>query len=170
VDARAGTAEAIPSPDGSVDAVFVGQAFHWFRTAEACREIARVLSAGGGLGLLWNRARRTETDLPWLALFDALVKPHRRAAGPSPAEGDLWRLVLDATGLFARLSCVEVDSVQRLSADGFVALVASWSWTANLPDYERVALLRHVRELAGGRPRLTRRYRTEIYWTRRADA
>ena len=37
VETRAGAAEEIPAADGSVDAVFVGQAFHWFRAAEAAR-------------------------------------------------------------------------------------------------------------------------------------
>src|SRR5262249_30183997 len=54
VDAFDGTAEAIPLPDESVDAVTCAQAFHWFRPVEALREIHRVLRPGGGLGLIWN--------------------------------------------------------------------------------------------------------------------
>src|SRR5437764_246782 len=49
-----GTAEALPLPDASVDAVFAAEAFHWFATREAVREIARVVRPGGGLGLMWN--------------------------------------------------------------------------------------------------------------------
>jgi ubiquinone/menaquinone biosynthesis C-methylase UbiE len=37
-----GTAEAIPLGQHEVDAVVVGEAFHWFRTAAATAEIARV--------------------------------------------------------------------------------------------------------------------------------
>jgi SAM-dependent methyltransferase len=163
-DARAGTAEAIPAADGSVDAVFVGEAFHWFRTAEACREIARVLSPGGGLALLWNRAHWTDDELPWLTAFGELLAPHRKAAGPFPAEH--WQPVLQATGAFAPLSSAEVDHVHTSSPDDVVALVASWSWIANLPDAERAEVLRRVRDLAGVQRRLTLRYRTEIHWTR----
>jgi SAM-dependent methyltransferase len=50
----AGTAEDIPLPDASVDAVTVGQAFHWFDPALAAAEMARVLKPGGRLGLFWN--------------------------------------------------------------------------------------------------------------------
>jgi SAM-dependent methyltransferase len=170
VDARAGTAEAIPAADGSVDAVFVGEAFHWFRTAEASREIARVLSPAGGLALLWNRAHWSEEELPWLTAFGELLQPYRQAAGPFPAEAEPWKSVLQATGAFAPLSSAEVDHVQTSSPDDVVALVASWSWIANLPDGERAEVLRRVGELVGPQRRLRLRYRTEIHWTRRVGA
>src|ERR1044072_7134421 len=41
VPALSGTAESIPLPDASVDAVMVGQAFHWFDQQRALTEIAR---------------------------------------------------------------------------------------------------------------------------------
>lgn len=51
VRALEGTAEAIPLTEGSVDAVLVGQAFHWFDTPVAAREIHRVLRPGAGSDL-----------------------------------------------------------------------------------------------------------------------
>src|SRR5712691_235676 len=54
VQALRGSAEDIPLPDDSVDAVTVGQAFHWFRHDEALPEIHRVLRAGGAIALIWN--------------------------------------------------------------------------------------------------------------------
>lgn len=50
----AGTAEDIPLPDESVDAVFVGQAWHWFDVPRAVAEIHRVLRPGGVLAPMWN--------------------------------------------------------------------------------------------------------------------
>jgi ubiquinone/menaquinone biosynthesis C-methylase UbiE len=43
VEALRGAAEAIPLRDDSVDAITVGQAFHWFRHDEAVPELHRVL-------------------------------------------------------------------------------------------------------------------------------
>src|SRR5688500_15301327 len=42
-EAVSGSADAIPVEADSIDAVFVGEAFHWFATDAAVREIARVL-------------------------------------------------------------------------------------------------------------------------------
>jgi ubiquinone/menaquinone biosynthesis C-methylase UbiE len=165
VTAKAGTAEAIPLADGSVDAVFVGEAFHWFRTEETCREIARVLVPGGGLALLWNRARWDEAELPWLPAFEALLTPYRLAAGPFPA--DEWKAALERTGRFAPLSEAWVEDVRRDTTDGVVALVASWSWIVNLDDEERAKVLAAVRDVVGERSDLRLRYCTEIHWTRR---
>jgi DNA-binding NarL/FixJ family response regulator len=66
-DVRAGTAEAIPLEDAAVDAVLVGQAFHWFAREAALAEIVRVLRPGGTVGLLWNRVRGGEAWIQEIA-------------------------------------------------------------------------------------------------------
>jgi len=53
-DVRPGSAERIPLDDASVDAVFVAEAFHWFDSAAAVREIARVLRSGGTVLVCFN--------------------------------------------------------------------------------------------------------------------
>ena len=53
VEAFDGTAESIPLPDGSVDVVTCGQAFHWFRVEQALPEIHRVLRPDG-YDFLWS--------------------------------------------------------------------------------------------------------------------
>lgn len=49
-----GTAEQLPVPDASLDAVVMGQAWHWVDPVTASAEIGRAVRSGGALGLIWN--------------------------------------------------------------------------------------------------------------------
>ena len=70
VEVLDGTAESLPLPDGELDAVTVGQAFHWFRFDEALAEIARVLKPDGIVALVWNRR---DESVPWVRQMSALT-------------------------------------------------------------------------------------------------
>ncbi len=52
VAAMPGTAERIPLPDASMDAIVCAQSFHWFARRAALAEMRRVLKIGGVLGLV----------------------------------------------------------------------------------------------------------------------
>ncbi len=166
VQALGGTAEAIPLDTGSVDAVTVGQAFHWFRGDEPLAEIHRVLAPGGGLGLVWNVR---DTSVQWVARLTEIMEPHR---GDTPAHrSGKWREAFDRTQLFGQLSDAEVRHVHRLPPAGVVARVASVSFIATLPEREREGVLADVRELlatdpeTSGREEVALPYRTVVYWT-----
>ena len=77
VEVLAGRAEEIPLPDASVDAITVGQAFHWFDREPALREMRRVVRPGGGFALLWNR---WDADDPLLGAVDRLLRGLRPPA------------------------------------------------------------------------------------------
>ncbi|QNA92202.1 MULTISPECIES: class I SAM-dependent methyltransferase [unclassified Microbacterium] len=49
-----GTAESLPLPAASLDAVVLGQAWHWVEPVAGSREVGRVVRSGGVLGLIWN--------------------------------------------------------------------------------------------------------------------
>jgi SAM-dependent methyltransferase len=55
----AGQAEALPSPDASVDVVLAASAWHWVDEARAVPEVARVLRPGGRLSLVWSGPDRS---------------------------------------------------------------------------------------------------------------
>ncbi len=134
VEALAGVAEAIPLPDASVDAVAVGQAFHWFDHDAALAEIRRVLRPGGGLGLLWNRW--DEAD-PLLAAVDELL----RVARPPIAERrDLGCRVEERT----------FHQRRPLSIDQIVGWASSTSGWVNSPREEQERLEREIRRLGEG--------------------
>jgi ubiquinone/menaquinone biosynthesis C-methylase UbiE len=129
-----GTAEAIPLGQHEVDAVVVSEAFHWFRTAAATAEIARVLTARGGIALLWNTPTWRATSVPWLNDFRELVAHHKRTAGDYPADRATWQDDFQQSGFFSDLEHIQFAHTQTLDAAAFVDQVASWSCIANLHD------------------------------------
>jgi SAM-dependent methyltransferase len=76
-ESYAGTAENIPLPDESVDAIVVGQAFHWFDPARALPEMVRVLRPGGTIGMFWNMF---DDAVPWVSAFCDVWDPEARAS------------------------------------------------------------------------------------------
>jgi SAM-dependent methyltransferase len=161
VRALEGTAEAIPLAAGEVDAVVVGQAFHWFDGEAALAEIHRVLRPEGLLALLWNT--RAEDD-PLNRAIDELLAPYRRGA-PSQRT-NAWRGAFDRTKLFGPLEEHEFAGEQRLDAGGIEARVGSISFIAALDAPERARVAERARALAG-EGTVTVPYRTEVKVCRR---
>jgi ubiquinone/menaquinone biosynthesis C-methylase UbiE len=139
-----GTAEAIPLPDDSADAVTVAQAFHWFDGPAALAEIERVLRPGGALALVWNRRPVESSALH--AAISAIIAPYRGDA-PSHASG-AWRDAFAGRELTER----RFEFSQRLDADGLADRVGSTSFVAALDEADRAPLLARVRALADDGP------------------
>jgi ubiquinone/menaquinone biosynthesis C-methylase UbiE len=149
----AGTAEAIPLEDASVDAVTVAQAFHWFRPEEALREIHRVLRPGGGLAIVYNV--RDDRD-PVQAAASAIMQPLEVNV---PRRGKRnWAEVIDAS------ETATFDHAQLVDEDAFVERFTSVSFIAAASPEERAAIEEQLRALARGVGTPIRLpYVTEIY-------
>ena len=146
-EVRTGTAEAIPVADGAVDAVLVAQAFHWFDTPAAAREIRRVLRPGGGLGVIFNM---WDERLEWVARMQTIVGAHR---GETPQRRtSAWRERLAATGLFTALEERELPHVVYGDLDTLLAREASISFIATLSEYDRAEVLAGVRAVVADHP------------------
>lgn len=154
VRALRGNAEAIPLPDGSVDAVLAGNAMHWFDMAAAGPEIARVLAPGGVLAGLWNVV---DDRVAWVA---GLARVGGSAAiGPrdTPAA---WRaetagMHLPGTGGAARFGSPEQAEFvhgQRRTADSLVAALATRAGVLVMPERERESLLGRIRAFLANEP------------------
>lgn len=166
VEVRAGTAERLPVPDGSVQAVFVADAFHWFDAAAALAETARVLAPGGGIAVLWHHpSGRWEPPLPEPAreLARSALARGGEAGSPRIARG-LWREAF-AGSAFGPLGREQFEQEHSQDRDGLVAYFLSISSIAGLPDSERADLRARLCDLL--RPGTYRqRLRTELYWAR----
>lgn len=163
-----GTAERMALRDGSVHAITVAQAFHWFDGDRALAEFHRVLGPGGRVGLIWNvRDRRA----PWVAAFDALVDavdPER----PDHQTGR-WRAAFERTSLFELLRSRDIQHAQTLTPSEIVDRALTVSSISVLPDAERERVLDDFRALAATHPDIRGRetvelpYLTKVYWTER---
>lgn len=156
VVAIAGSAETIPLPDASVDAVTVGQAFHWFDAPVAVREIHRVLRPGGGVGLLWNALADDEVGRATEAVRAELVQR-------DPSE-ESWSPAFAASGLFLPLEKRVFEFSERLAREVFVERFATISVVAALDEEARLEALRELRARLPDDP-LTVAYTTDVYVT-----
>jgi SAM-dependent methyltransferase len=137
---REGLAEAIPLPDGSVAAVTVADAFHWFDHAAALAEIRRVLCPGGGLAVLftvpdWGGAS-------WAhevgTLMAGLRPEHPHFDGPP------WQDAVRAAGDWTALRQIRVTALQPALPERFLDYLASVSWMAALPEDRRTETLAQI--------------------------
>ncbi len=69
-----GTAEATNLPDGSVELVAAGQAFHWFERDRAKQEFRRILRQSRWIALIWNERRVAGTA--FLEAYERLLETY----------------------------------------------------------------------------------------------
>ncbi|MEV4622186.1 class I SAM-dependent methyltransferase [Asanoa sp. NPDC049573] len=154
VRALPGSAEAIPLPEASVDAVVSGNAMHWFDMAVAGPEIARVLAPGGVLAGLWNVL---DDRVEWVA---ELARVSGSAAiGPRDTPVS-WRAQTASAHLpkdggparFGSPEQAEFAHGQRRTADSLVATLATRAGMLVMPEPERAATLGRIRAFLKSRP------------------
>ncbi|TDW90197.1 MULTISPECIES: class I SAM-dependent methyltransferase [Kribbella] len=137
IDTMVGAAESIPLAHASVDAVIVGQAFHWFDHARALPEIARVLRPGGVLGLLWNNA---DTVVPWVRRIWQVMQ------GDGVGGSDRFDPVpiIEQSNLFTFLESARFRHWHDLNREGLRQLAQSHSRVAVLKDTRRDQVLDQI--------------------------
>jgi SAM-dependent methyltransferase len=123
-----------------VDAVTVGQAFHWFETEPALAEMHRVIRPDGAFALLWNQFNHND---PLLYAVDELLRARR----PSQARRPRWRDRYDRR-LFGPLEEHAFYEQRPMSVDELVAWVASTSPVIAAPSGEQAQIENEVRRLA----------------------
>ncbi len=151
----AGSAEALPLPDDTADAVVAASAFHWFDTERALVEIHRVLRPGGALATLGNGRD----------LSDPLQQEIQAIVGRYLPGGEIhsWRPIVDASPLFGPAEELATTHEQLFDAEGLAERMGTVSYIARLPEDERREVLARIRALGDAQPEspFPFRYRTE---------
>jgi ubiquinone/menaquinone biosynthesis C-methylase UbiE len=155
----AGTAEAIPLGEVSVDAAVVAQAFHWFDGPAALAELHRVLRPRAGLAVVWNvRDESHELARAMTEFFD------RYRRGVPQHRDKLWQRAFEETELFSPLETRSFPHEQRLDLDGLRDRAMSVSFMASLSPEEqqraREELLAMVADLGD---EIVLPYRTDVH-------
>jgi SAM-dependent methyltransferase len=156
--ALAGSAEAIPLSDDAVEAVFAGEAFHWFDWKRALVEIERVLRPAGGLAVLarsWGEQEQPGLLPPeFKDDLDAIWE--RFHSGPRDFPDWVAIAKLDGPERFVE--------VVRMSGRDLVDLNLTASTPASIDDEERTAIAARAYPLMA--PTYDLRVVTQLYWRR----
>jgi ubiquinone/menaquinone biosynthesis C-methylase UbiE len=164
------TAEATALRDGSLDALTVAQAFHWFDAPRALEEFHRVLRPGGRIALIWNARDRT---VDWVdQLWSVMDRVEKRAPW---RRHDEWReSAFVDTPWFEPLHEATFRHEQMLTVDGVIDRFRSVSHVASMPPDAQDAVLGEVRAILASHPDTRGRdevaipYRVDCYWAQRA--
>ena len=149
-----GTAEAIPLEDQSVDAVFVGEAFHWFDPERALEEIRRVSSGLAILARSWGETEQPGLlPAPFWAELDAIWR--RFHSGRRDDFPD-WRDVVCPEGP------ATYEETVRISGLDLVDLQMTGSTPASISDDERRAIAERAYPLMDDHYEM--RVITKLYW------
>jgi SAM-dependent methyltransferase len=169
VPALGAVAEALPFRSGSLDAITVAQAIHWFDRAHALAELHRVLRPGGRLGVIGNHRDRS---VPWVDTVWTRVDKIERDApwrGDKEAQVDLFR----DQPWFTPPVAASFPNEQRLTPAQVVDRVRSISHVGALAPDEQRAFLDGIRQMlatdpaTAGAAELTLPYRTDVCWATR---
>jgi SAM-dependent methyltransferase len=166
VEAMDGTAESMPLADGSVDAVVVAQAFHWFRHDEALAEIARVLRPGGGLALLWNRR---DESVSWVDALSRVIE--WRAHQVSEYDRTDWPAIIAGAGAFGPVEHAQFSWEHLVDRVTLADRVRSVSYIAAMDDdAERESIVAEAVALTDGFAEpFPLPYNTLVWWCRKTS-
>ena len=138
-----GTAEATTLPDGSIDSIIAGQAFHWFNVDKAKIEFKRILRPAGWVVLIWNE-RATNTSQFLQAYEDFL-----NTFGTDYKEVNHVNIYRSIDNFFGQngYQLRSFPNRQIFEYDGLEGRLLSSSYTPSLDDPTYLPMLQELQKL-----------------------
>jgi SAM-dependent methyltransferase len=152
VPAVQGSAERLPIEDNSIDAVLVGQAWHWVDVPRASAEVARVLKPGGRLGLVWNHR---DDRVDWVRELTEITSrgaDHNDMDPSNPPFG----------GEFGQIEYFVTEWRAPMTPAGLQELIASRSYFIVASEQEQGEMTAAIADLLDRHPQLAGRDRFEL--------
>ncbi|MCZ4300403.1 class I SAM-dependent methyltransferase [Microbacterium oxydans] len=133
----AGTAESLPLPDSSLDAVVLGQAWHWVDPVTGSAEIGRTVRSGGVLGLIWNIR---DERVSWVRRLTEIM--HGSNAEVMLVDGGP-----EVAAPFGPLEEKSWEWVRPISRDHLHRMASSRSFVITAPAEEKARIRREMDDL-----------------------
>ncbi|HMF31731.1 MAG TPA: class I SAM-dependent methyltransferase [Candidatus Lokiarchaeia archaeon] len=160
-----GRAEDTTLPDGSVNFVTAGQAFHWFDREQARTEFLRILQPPGWIVLVWNERRITGN--PFQEAYEELVQTY----GKDYAEVNHRQVDESALGAFFNQGYAEqtFQNAQTFDFTGLRGRLLSSSYVPEAGDPGHEEMLTELEAIFSSfadHGYVTIQYDTRVYYGR----
>ena len=167
--ALAGSAEALPLGDGSVDGAVCSDAWHWFDGARAADELHRVVRPGGGVVVCILQLDTAQPRPRWADDTEAVMKPLWQAVEHPYRNGSRRIDGLDGHAGFEPMTTRHVPFAHATDRGRILAHFESMSAIASLDEQRRAEVLAELDAVLRGHgvERVEIPTRAELWITRR---
>ena len=142
--------------EAGFDAIVAFAAFHWIAPELRYAKPARLLRPGGSLAVIHGpHVLPDDGDRFFVEVqedYDAVVPHPENGPPPPPEKAEGWTEDFRTSGVFERVEERRHIHLLTYSADGFVALLGTFSNNLALPPEQRDELFRRIHARIAARP------------------
>jgi trans-aconitate methyltransferase len=164
------SAETWPGAESPVDLIYGAQSWHWVPEQEDAR-LAASLAADGAMAWMWNHPHLGPEEELFGDVYARYMPDHGESRRVALHRRDTSYWQGRMAGVAPDVQVFELPWERRLSADDYVALIATYSDHITLPPEDRAGLQAAIRDrLMGHGGVIELSYLTRVYLGRRRAA
>ena len=158
----------LPLQSGTFDVVIAAQAFHWFATKDALKEIKRVLKPRGYLFLIFQE--RVENS-EWIKEFHNILYSYPYDVR-ARFELGTWKQAFTNQNYFSAIQHENFPYTQYIAREDLIHRALGMSFLTALPDCKRESAISRIQLLCNTHDELKEKdtveffYKTHVYWAR----